>query len=153
MAFGFCWVFGSVMFYINRMALHIFPVTFHTAVYSRKNFHLNRIISLAAYHVTVKIWQEPGVVGYMPIIPALRRLRQEDDKFEVKLCYTARPCIKCHLPPKKRKNLMMCLTNFPTNWDLYFFNFFSESTILWNIYTYICYIYIYTHTYVCMHLC
>jgi hypothetical protein len=28
-----------------------------------------------------------------PVIPALRRLRQEDHKFEVNLDYIARPCV------------------------------------------------------------
>jgi hypothetical protein len=30
----------------------------------------------------------------MPIIPALGRLRQEDHKFEDRLRYVARPCLK-----------------------------------------------------------
>jgi hypothetical protein len=30
----------------------------------------------------------------MPVIPALRRLRQEDNKFKVSLGYIVRPCEK-----------------------------------------------------------
>jgi hypothetical protein len=30
----------------------------------------------------------------MPVIPALRRLRQEDCKFKVSLAYIVRPCLK-----------------------------------------------------------
>jgi hypothetical protein len=31
---------------------------------------------------------------FMPVIPALRRLRQGDSKFEVSLGYTVRSCLK-----------------------------------------------------------
>jgi hypothetical protein len=31
---------------------------------------------------------------YTPVIPALRRWRQEDKKFETSLDYVARPCLK-----------------------------------------------------------
>jgi hypothetical protein len=37
----------------------------------------------------------------MPIIPALRRPRQEDHEFEASLCYIARPCLKTN---KKQTN-------------------------------------------------
>jgi hypothetical protein len=30
----------------------------------------------------------------MPVIPILRRLRQEDCEFEGSLCYTMEPCLK-----------------------------------------------------------
>jgi hypothetical protein len=42
----------------------------------------------------------------VPIIPALRRLRQEDLEFKASLGYTAKPCLK-----KKVKNILTsCLT-------------------------------------------
>jgi hypothetical protein len=31
---------------------------------------------------------------YVSLIPALKRLRQEDNKFEASLGYTANPCLK-----------------------------------------------------------
>jgi hypothetical protein len=39
----------------------------------------------------------------MPIIPALRRLKQEDGKFEASLGYIARPCLK-NISEKVSKN-------------------------------------------------
>jgi hypothetical protein len=39
----------------------------------------------------------------MPIIPALRRLRQENCKFEASLSYTVRPYLKNKQTNKKKK--------------------------------------------------
>jgi hypothetical protein len=37
---------------------------------------------------------EPGVVVHTFVIPALRRLRQEDCELQARLSYIARPCLK-----------------------------------------------------------
>jgi hypothetical protein len=41
--------------------------------------------------------------GYVPIIPVLGSLKQEDCKFEVSLGYVVRPCLKQTKPKQKRK--------------------------------------------------
>jgi hypothetical protein len=47
--------------------------------------------------------------GYSPtpVIPALRRVRKEDHKFEVNLGYTVRPCLKNRKKEKKRKRKLI----------------------------------------------
>jgi hypothetical protein len=44
---------------------------------------------------------------FMPIIPALGRLRKEDRKFEVSLGYLARPCLKKEYGLLNMENLKM----------------------------------------------
>jgi hypothetical protein len=42
----------------------------------------------------------------MPVIPAFRRLKEEDCKFQVSLGYIARPPLNFSLPSKKKKSVL-----------------------------------------------
>jgi hypothetical protein len=52
-----------------------------------------RALSSTLYH-HLKKKECHAVCWYMPLIPALRRLRQEGHKFETSLDYILRPCLK-----------------------------------------------------------
>jgi hypothetical protein len=40
---------------------------------------------------------------YIPVIPALRRLRQENYKFKASLCYIERPCLQFRERKREKK--------------------------------------------------
>jgi hypothetical protein len=47
---------------------------------------------------------------YMPVIPALWRLRQEYLEFEASLGCTGRPCLKPNKQTKKTPKVWVCIT-------------------------------------------
>jgi hypothetical protein len=43
---------------------------------------------------SMKVQNRPGMVVFLPVVLALRRLRQEDYMFKASLSYIVKPCLR-----------------------------------------------------------
>jgi hypothetical protein len=66
---------------------------------------IHKADTVISFHFILKNQDKTHAWWFTPIIPALRRLRQEDHEFKASLGYIARPCLKNKPKEPKPKKL------------------------------------------------